>query len=155
MKNTENQSIPIQEVKLINLGISNNVRDKIVNIIGKEKYNELAKFVISWDSFFIKLPKTLSKKEIIRKLIDNDDFKAIVNIHQQIKSLQQENKEGLSSFLLDLVHSGQFEFLINYMNITKEVPKGYQKVFINDLGFATEVLEIINLLGQDKEVDYV
>jgi hypothetical protein len=110
---------------------------KVATNLEDKQYSSLLDAIKNWSAsyfsnLFITNPRTL---------IENDDFRKIVDIHEELKASSAKD-EGVLPILVELMdHQNQHELLIPYVYISHQVPEHYANVHLALIGTPETLLD--------------
>lgn len=146
-KKEENIDIKGESIEIKKLSFLPIDQDYLIKLIGGEAYNQLLDACFQWDKLFIEnsvdFASLTNRQKVISDMLENKNFKTIIEMHNKIKALQEESEKGIIPFLIDFIQHQQYDFLIPHMFLTGKVLEGYDKVHFNFLGFPADIAKAI------------
>ena len=142
MKKKEEETVEIKKICFLPQD-----QDHLIKLIGAETYNQLLEACTQWDILVtqnsVDFASLTNRQKVISGMLENKNFKTIIEIHNKIKALQEKDGQGIIPFLIDLIQHQQYDFLIPHMFLTGKVLDGYKNVHFNFLGFPADITKAI------------
>lgn len=154
-KETENTDIKEGNIEIRKISFLPQDQDYLIKLIGAQSYNQLLDACGRWDVFVTQnrnnIKSLKNRPEVISNMLKNESFQTIVETHNKVNSLQENDGKGLILFLIDLIQHQHYDFLIPYMFLTGQVLEGYQNVSFSFLGFPADIIKAAGFVAHELD----
>lgn len=122
-------------------------QEYLIKLISGTTYNQLLEACGQWNILVTGNRSNLkileNRQKAIFSMLENENFKIIIEIHNKIKTAEGEGGQGVIPLLIDMIRHLQFDFLIPHMFLTGKVLDGYHNVHFSCLGSPGDIMNVI------------